>query len=84
MWQNEQVSVQPTWDEMHNVPRSSSGMNTVSASLPSSNRSSHLIVPSELSWRLTTRGREILKLAASRARIGFARLVIRSKSTAPR
>ena len=25
-WQNEQVKVQPTWDETHKVPRSSSGM----------------------------------------------------------
>ncbi len=26
VWQNGQVSVQPTWDEMQSVPRSSSGM----------------------------------------------------------
>ena len=26
VWQNEQVSVQPTWEEMQSVPRSSSGM----------------------------------------------------------
>ena len=26
VWQNEQVSVQPTWLEMHSVPRSASGM----------------------------------------------------------
>ncbi len=26
VWQNEQVSVQPTWLEMQSVPRSSSGM----------------------------------------------------------
>ena len=26
VWQNVQVSVQPTWEEMHSVPRSDSGM----------------------------------------------------------
>ncbi len=26
VWQNEQVSVQPTWEETHSVPRPSSGM----------------------------------------------------------
>jgi hypothetical protein len=26
VWQKEQVSVQPTWEEMQSVPRSSSGM----------------------------------------------------------
>ena len=26
VWQNEQVRVQPTWLEMHSVPRSASGM----------------------------------------------------------
>ena len=26
VWQNEQVSVQPTWEEMQSVPRFSSGM----------------------------------------------------------
>jgi hypothetical protein len=26
VWQNEQLSVQPTWLEMHSVPRSVSGM----------------------------------------------------------
>ena len=36
VWQNEQLSVQPTCEETQSAPRSSSGMKTVSASLPSS------------------------------------------------
>ena len=46
VWQKLQVSVQPTWLETQTEPRSSSGMLTVSASLPSGKRSSHLRVPS--------------------------------------
>ena len=46
VWQNLQVSVQPTCEETHSVPRSSSGMWTVSASCPSTKRSSHFLVPS--------------------------------------
>ena len=46
VWQKRQFSVQPTWEERHSVPRSSSGMNTISASLASGKRNSHLRVPS--------------------------------------
>ena len=46
VWQKLQVSVQPTWLDTQTEPRSSSGMLTVSASLPSGKRSSHLRVPS--------------------------------------
>ena len=59
VWQNLQVSAQPTWDDMQSAPRSSSGMWTHSASRPSSKRSSHLCVPSIESWRTTSTGREI-------------------------
>jgi len=30
VWQKRQLSVQPTWLETHSVPRSASGMNTIS------------------------------------------------------
>jgi len=54
VWQNEQLSVQPTCEETHKVPRSSSGMWTVSTSCPSAKRNSHLRVPStEVSARDT-------------------------------
>ena len=33
VWQNVQFSVQPTWEETQSVPRSSSGMWTVSTSM---------------------------------------------------
>ena len=46
VWQNLQVSVQPTWVETHKAPRSSSGMKTASTSCPSGKRRSHLQVPS--------------------------------------
>ena len=44
--QNVQSMVQPTWLEMHSVPRPGSGMNTISMAWPLSSRSSHLRVPS--------------------------------------
>ena len=53
VWQKRQVSVQPTWEETQSVPRSSSGMWTVSTSWPSANPSSHLRVPS-IDCRSTT------------------------------
>src|SRR5262245_37920219 len=41
-----QSSAQPTCEETHNVPRFTSGINTVSMELPSFRRNSHLCVPS--------------------------------------
>ena len=38
VWQKRQLSVQPTWDDTHSVPRPGSGMNTVSNSTPGSER----------------------------------------------
>jgi len=57
VWQNRQVSVQPTCDETQSVPRSSSGMNTVSISMPGPKRSSHLRVPSDETCSVTISGR---------------------------
>mgnify|MGYP002401719321 CR=1 FL=1 len=57
VWQKRQVSVQPTWDETQSVPRSSSGMNTVSNSIPGAVLSSHLRVPSGEICSVTISGR---------------------------
>ena len=63
VWQNEQVSVQPTWLDTHKVPRSISGMYTHSISAPLSSgpvegmRISHLRVPSFDTCSDTTSGR---------------------------
>ena len=84
VWQNEQFSVQPTCEETQSAPRSSSGMNTVSASLPSPKPTSHLRVPSDETCALDTPGREIVKRSASSRRSGFASVVIASNSVAPR
>ena len=65
--QKRQLSVQPTCDETHSVPRSASGMNTHSASWPSSKRSSHLRVPSVEVWLTVTSGRLIRKWPARRS-----------------
>ena len=46
VWQKRQVSVQPTWLETQSVPRSVSGIWTLSTSWPSVKRSSHFWVPS--------------------------------------
>ena len=57
VWQKRQVSVQPTCEETQSVPRSSSGMWTLSTSWPSGMRSSHLRVPSADFRSFTTVGR---------------------------
>src|SRR5712664_2760903 len=44
--QNAHSSAHPTWDDTHSVPRSVSGINTVSMPLPVPTDNSHLRVPS--------------------------------------
>ena len=89
VWQNEQVSVQPTWLEMHSVPRSASGMKTVSTSgpLPSrpvaANRSSHLRVPSLDTCSVTIPGRVRLNAPAKVARMSFEMSVMPSNEVSP-
>ena len=56
---------QPTWLEMHSVPRSGSGMYTVSMPCTSSMRSIHLRVPSEETCSVTISGTAILATSAS-------------------
>ena len=84
VWQKVQLSVQPTWLDTHSVPRSASGMNTISKSLPSAVRSSHLRVPSDESCASTTSGREITKRSASHGCCALAMSVIAAKSLTPR
>ena len=82
--QKRQFKVQPTWLETQSVPRSASGMNTISKSWPSGVRSSHLRVPSVETSSVTTSGRAISKRSASQARCGLAMSLIASKPRCPR
>ena len=84
VWQNRQVSVQPTWLDTHSVPRSSSGMWTPSISWPSVRRISHLRVPSADSCARLMSGRLTASRSASPVRNALPRSVIRPKSVAPR
>ena len=89
VWQNEQVSVQPTCEEMHKVPRPASGMNTVSTSGPrpsrpdACKRNSHLRVPSLDTCSVTISGRVSVKAPASVARISFDMSVMASNDVSP-
>src|SRR5262245_42011155 len=82
--QKEQSSAHPTCEEMHSVPRSGSGMNTISNACFSSARSSHLRVPSADCCDVTISGTRISARSASCARKAFARSVIASKPLSPR
>jgi hypothetical protein len=84
VWQKRQLSVQPTWLDTHKVPRSTSGMNTISKSLPSCVRNSHLRVPSVDTCASTTSGREMTKRSASQGCWLLAMSLIAAKSDAPR
>ena len=84
VWQNVQLSVQPTWLETHSVPRSASGMNTISKSWPSAVRSSHLRVPSVECCASTTSGRPMTNRSVSHGRMVLAMSVIASNSVTPR
>src|SRR5664279_5566346 len=87
--QNVHSSAQPTCDDMHKVPRSSSGINTVSMLLPaplflSSTPISHLRVPSlEICSELAVGG-TIHASLASFSRRDLAISVICSKSFTPK
>ena len=84
VWQKVQLRVQPTWLETQSVPRSASGMNTISKSWPSWVRNSHLRVPSVETCSTTTSGRAIANRSASQARCGLAMSLIAPNSVAPR
>ena len=81
--QKRQLSVQPTWLETHSVPRSASGMNTISYSSPAE-RSSHLRVPSVETCASITSGRPTTNCASSPSRSGFDRSDICANSVTPR
>src|SRR5210317_1780405 len=74
--QNAQSSAHPTCDEIHKVPRAGSGMYTASTRCPEPLANSHLTVPSEDSYWLSTRGNVTAARSASFARSDFDRSVI--------
>ena len=90
--QNEQSIAQPTWLEMHSVPRPGSGMNTISiacsgvavASADAAAFRSHLRVPSCEACSESTSGSRTSATAASRSRKPLARSVIAVKSATRR
>src|SRR6188508_164567 len=82
--QNEQSSTHPTCEEMHNVPRSSSGMNTISKAWPLPPDSSHLRVPSVATWVFTISGSLTSARSPSVTRKSLARSVIAAMSPSPR
>ncbi len=81
--QNEQSRIQPTWDETHSVPRSASGIKTVSTQLPPAILISHLRVPSTDCCRLTISGNRIWATPVSRFRKVLLKLLIAAKSVIP-
>src|SRR5690348_6255664 len=82
--QKPHASAHPTCEETQRVPRSSSGMNTVSIPLPVPTSKSHLIVPSAERCSESTPGARTSAVARSFSRNVFARSVIASKSPTPR
>src|SRR6056297_3304924 len=82
--QKAQSSAQPTCDEMHRVPRSGSGMNTVSTACPPPAAVSHFTVPSADWCREMTRGSDTDAASPSAERRDLARSVISPKSVMPR
>ena len=81
--QNVHSSAQPTCEEMHKVPRSASGINTVSTPLPVPTSSSHLRVPSSDFCDTIKSGTPMQACSLSLARNDFAKSVMSSKLDAP-
>ena len=81
--QNEQLSVQPTCDDTHKVPRLSSGMNTISMALLPGTFNNHLRVPSSDKLSEMMSGKVISAVSANEARNDLLKLVISVKSLAP-
>ena len=79
-----QSSAQPTCEEMHRVPRSFSGMKTVSTKLCRSTSSSHLMVPSADFCSATMRGVRMRAICLSFSRSALEMSVMASKSATPR
>src|SRR5574343_2023843 len=81
--QKAQSSAQPACVEIHSVPRSSSGMNTVSTALPLPTSIRNLRVPSSDSLSETTAGGATTALTLSFSRKLLAMSVMASKSATP-
>ena len=79
-----QSIAQPTWLEMHSVPRPGSGMKTVSMPCVPSIASSHLRVPSAETCVVVIEGVATTATSFRRSRKLFARSVIWSKSATQR
>src|SRR5437879_2318903 len=82
--QNEQSSAQPTCEEMHSVPRSGSGMNTISNAWAASARSSHLRLPSPERCCERICGARTSACAARSVRNSRARSVMSANEPTPR
>ena len=81
--QKVQSKAQPTCEDTHKVPRSSSGINTVSMALPSAKRKTHLQVPSADCCSITSSGARISVCSCKKARSDLLRLVICATSSTP-
>ena len=76
--------MQPTCEEMHSVPRSFSGMNTISNACEESALNIHLRVPSDECCIVTMSGVRTSATSASCARKSFARSVMFAIEPSPR
>src|SRR3546814_9057870 len=74
--QKRQLTAQPAWLDTHSVPRSSSGMKTVSMALPCPTSNSHLRVPSE---ERCSRSEEHTSELQSLMRISYAVICLKKK-----
>jgi hypothetical protein len=81
--QKRQPTAQPACDEMHSVPRSASGMNTVSTALPWPTSNSHLRVPSAAACSRTSSGACTQATPANLSRSERARSDMCAKSACP-
>src|SRR6185503_6603262 len=82
--QNLQSSAQPTWEETQSVPRSSSGMKTVSMPFPIPTSKSHFTVPSAERCSERIAGGRTSAIDLSFSRSDLARSVMASRSATPR
>src|SRR5512134_3845319 len=81
--QKRHPTAHPACDDTHSVPRSCSGMNTVSIALPAPTSNSHFTVPSPEACSETTVSGTIVACSASLSRSDLARSLICANSRAP-
>ena len=82
--QKRQPTAQPACDDTHSVPRSASGMKTVSTASPLPTSNSHLTVPSAEACSLNTANGLTSANSASLSRSDLAKSDIAAKSAWPR